>query len=184
MDNTDWSVLEMFRLWNEFNKSNKKDKTIFCSVLMTNVSPIMVQAAKGSPLRPWGHLQMGLWLTTEHSALTPQLPGQGSLHFWLTQALESSQSELTIHSGRQVGGLPIKPSIHLQTAIPFTSWQWLFGPQGDGEQGFCIVSSNEKIEEFKFNILNFKFVKINEERFNILYPGLENRKQKRFRTCQ
>lgn len=108
---------------------------------MINVSPITVQAAKGSPLRPWGHLQMGLWLTTEHSALTPQLPGQGSLHFWLTQALESSQSELTTHSGRQVGGLPIKPSIHLQTAIPFTSWQWLFGPQGDGEQGFCIVSS-------------------------------------------
>lgn len=150
---------------------------------MTIILPITVQAAKGSPLKPWGHLQMGLWLTTEHSALTPQLPGQGSLHFWLTQALESSQSELTTHSGRQVGGLPMKPSIHLQTAIPFTSWQWLFGPQGDGVQEFCTVSSNEKKSvNLISSILNF--MEINEGRFNILYPELENRKQKRFRTCQ
>lgn len=39
-------------------------------------------------------------------ALFPQVPGHGSLHFWLMQALFKEHSELTVHSGLQPGGLP------------------------------------------------------------------------------
>lgn len=41
-----------------------------------------------------------------------------------------------IHSGLQVGGIPIKPGTQLQTACEFTFLQTLLGPQGDGRQGF------------------------------------------------
>lgn len=61
----------------------------------------------GSPV--WGvwQLQIGLWFTTWHFAPMPQVPGQGSIHFWLTHALSKLHSELVIHSGLQVGGEPI-----------------------------------------------------------------------------
>lgn len=95
------------------------------------------QRAKGSPVKPGGQLQIGLWLTTWHLALTPQVPGQGSMHFCLTQALSWAQSELTMHSGRHVGGEPTKPVRHEHTACPLISRHWLFGPQGDGWHGFC-----------------------------------------------
>lgn len=42
-----------------------------------------------------------------HLEFKPQDPGQGSLHFWLLQASFCAQSELTVHSGLQVGGVPI-----------------------------------------------------------------------------
>ena len=64
---------------------------------------------------------MGLWLVTWHLALLPQVPGQGSTHFWLMQAVSWLQSELTTHSGRQLGGLPWYPGIHAQTHTPLTS---------------------------------------------------------------
>ena len=66
----------------------------------------LTQLLKGSPVYPGGHWQMGLWLMTWHLALLPQVPGQGSAHFWLMQAVSWLQSELTTHSGLQLGGLP------------------------------------------------------------------------------
>ena len=61
----------------------------------------------GSPVKPGGQAQMGLWLRTVHCARTPQVLGQGSAHFWLTQARSSGHSELTTHSGRHCGGAPM-----------------------------------------------------------------------------
>lgn len=90
----------------------------------------------GSPVYPVTQLQIGLWLTTWHRAWIPQVPGQGSLHFWLMHASFGGQSELTTHSGLHEGGAPIKPSIHEQTAWPLCSLHLLFGPHGDGLQGF------------------------------------------------
>lgn len=63
------------------------------------------------------------------------MPGQGSTHFWLTQALSKAHSELIRHSGRQAGGVPMNPITQEQTACLFTSRQILFGPHGDGLHG-------------------------------------------------
>ena len=63
------------------------------------------------------------------------IPGQGSRHFWLRQAVTWEQSELTTHSGLQSGGFPIYSGRQEQTHTPFTSRCWLFGPQGLGSQG-------------------------------------------------
>lgn len=89
----------------------------------------------GSPSKRSGHLQIGLWLTTVHIADIPQVPMQGSRHFWLKQAWFRGHSLLWTHSGRHVGGLPINPGTHEQTPCPFISRHWLFGPHGDGWQG-------------------------------------------------
>lgn len=72
-------------------------------------------------MRGGGHVQMGLWLMTIHWAARPQVPGQGSVQRWLMQASLSAHSELTTHSGRQVGGVLINPGRHEHTAWPFTS---------------------------------------------------------------
>lgn len=60
---------------------------------------------KGSPVKPRWQLHIGLWLITLHIAFNPQVPGQGLSHFWFIHALSRGHSELTIHSGRQFGGL-------------------------------------------------------------------------------
>lgn len=103
-----------------------------------------VHDRNGSPVSPWGQIHMGLWFMTEHWALKPHVPGHGSLHFWLMQASFCAQSELIVHSGRHEGGLPIYPWTHLHIAMPLTSWQWLLGPHGDGEQGFVTISADKK----------------------------------------
>jgi hypothetical protein len=40
----------------------------------------------GSPVKRGGQLHIGLWFTTSQRAPTPQVPGQGFLHFWLLHA--------------------------------------------------------------------------------------------------
>jgi hypothetical protein len=95
----------------------------------------------GSPEYLGGQLQIGLWLTTWHLALMPQVPGHGSIHFWLTQAWFNEHSELVTHSGLQVGGLPMKPGTQEQTAWPLISLHWLLGPQGEGLHGFFLISA-------------------------------------------
>lgn len=97
------------------------------------------------PVKPGGQLHIGLWLTTWHLALIPHVPGQGSRHFWLLQALLKIQSELTMHSGWQVGGEPIYPVIQLHIACWFISWQILFGPHGEGLQGSWTTETNKPI---------------------------------------
>ena len=96
---------------------------------------------------------MGLWLTTSHRAPTPQLPGQGSMHFWLLHAWFCRQSVLTTHSGLQVGGLPRYPLMHEQTAWPFIDRHSLFWPQGVGLHGFVsnwAVKGNKLVFQLYF----------------------------------
>ncbi len=72
---------------------------------------------------------MGLWLTTWQSAFAPQTPSQGSTHFLLVpQARCSAQSLFFRHSGRQLGGWPMKPCWHEQMQAPFTTFCTLLGP--------------------------------------------------------
>lgn len=93
---------------------------------------------KGSPVKPFKQLQIGLWFTTWQRALIPQVPGQGSKHFWLIQAKFNAHSELIIHSGLQDGGVPIQLGWQEQTAYLFTSLHILYGPHGDGLHGSII----------------------------------------------
>ena len=102
-----------------------------------------VHCTNGFPVYLTGQLQIGLWFTTSQLAPTPQLPGQGSIHFWLLHARLWRQSVLTTHSGLQVGGLPKYPLIHEQTPWPFISRHSLLGPQGDGLQGFVSGGARE-----------------------------------------
>lgn len=46
------------------------------------------------------------------------------------------QSELTTHSGLQLGGLPIKLSMQAHDGSLFIAWHTEFGPHGDGTHGF------------------------------------------------
>lgn len=104
----------------------------------------------GSPVWLGGQVHIGLCLITTHLASTPHEPLQGSIHFWLLQALFKEQSELTKHSGLQSGGLPIKSGIHVHTAWPLTSLHWLFCPHGDGIQGLLI--SGPKNNKFHLSV--------------------------------
>lgn len=89
----------------------------------------------GLPVCFEGQLHTGLCFTTWQSARTPQVPGQGSMHFWLTQAFCNEHSKLVTHSGLHAGGLPKNPGMQEQTACPFISLHWLLEPHGDGLQG-------------------------------------------------
>lgn len=98
-----------------------------------------MQRMNGSPVNTGGQLQIGLWFNTWQRAEIPHVPRQGLLHFMLMQASFSAQSVFTIHSGRQAGGLPINPGIHVHIAWLLKLWHRLFGPQGDGLHGFSMT---------------------------------------------
>lgn len=82
-------------------------------------------------------LHIGVWFITLHRALVPQEPGHGSLHFCVMHARLLGHSGLTVHSGRQFGGLPMYLGKQEHEGLPPISLHSLFGPQGDGTQGFC-----------------------------------------------
>lgn len=86
-------------------------------------------------------MQIGVWLITLHCAPTPHDPGHGSLHFSLMQAKLLGHSEFTIHSGLQLGGLPINPFRQEQDGEPPISRHCEFGPHGEGAQGFTGLGS-------------------------------------------
>lgn len=81
-------------------------------------------------------MQFGVWLTTLQSAFKPQLPGQGSLHFWLIHARCNAHSLLLIHSGRQFGGVPVNSGKHEHDGASPIALHWALGPHGFGWQGF------------------------------------------------
>jgi len=62
---------------------------------------IGLQNLNASPVKPGRHVHVGTWVTTWQSAEGPHVPGQGSSHLFLTQALFEGQSVLITHSGRQ-----------------------------------------------------------------------------------
>lgn len=89
----------------------------------------------GSPVYPILQMHMGLWLITLHCVLIPHEFMHGDAHFWLMHASSLEHSLFTTHSGRQVGGLPMKFARQVHTAWSLTFRHWLFGPHGDGLQG-------------------------------------------------
>ena len=89
-----------------------------------------------SPVYPSGQLHIGTWFNTLHWALSPQDPGQGSLHLFWMQAWLLGQSEFIEHSGLHVGGDPMKEAKQAQEACSFTTRQSEFGPHGEGMHGF------------------------------------------------
>lgn len=103
----------------------------------------------GSPSKPRRQLQIGAWLTTLHSALCPQAPMQGSTHFCRMQLLLESHSELTVHSGRQLGGEPKKLGMHEHEAKPLLSLQKALLPQGLGMQGLAGAGAEINKNVFK-----------------------------------
>lgn len=93
------------------------------------------QPWNGSPSSPGSHAQVARWSTTAHMALGPHACSQGSLHRSETHANAAGHSALIVHSGRQLGGLPIYPDWQLHAGISPDFTQMEFGPQGDGSHG-------------------------------------------------
>lgn len=90
----------------------------------------------GSPMCCSGHEQLGIWLTTLHSAFIPQVPGHGSWHLFWRQARFEGQSEFNKHSGLQSSyGFPKYPGKHVHDPALFLSLHSALAPQGDGMQG-------------------------------------------------
>ena len=72
---------------------------------------------------------MGWCLMTWHCAPSPHRPRQGSVQVVARQASWGAQSELTTHSGRQLGADPKYPGAQEQRHVsPSTLWV-LYGPQ-------------------------------------------------------
>lgn len=102
----------------------------------------VLHSISGSPVKPGKQKQLGVWLTTRHSVLTPQEPGQGSLHFLFMQAKLNEHSLLVTHSGLQLGGTPLKSGKQEQDGDSPITLHTEFGPQGEGSHGFTgFVSS-------------------------------------------
>ena len=100
---------------------------------------ILVQNLNGSPVYPGSQVQIGLWFWALQVACVPQTPGQGSTHFWLTQALSVGHSGLMEHSGlHSMYGFPNISGKHVQDAAPFRSLHSALIPQGDGRHGSII----------------------------------------------
>jgi len=104
---------------------------------------ISKQATNGSPVKLGGHEHMGLWLIVSHLALEPHNVRQGSLHLYEMHARLKAHSALTVHSGRQFGGLAThwKSGKQVQTLVLFTIRHKLLGPHGDGSQGLLMALS-------------------------------------------
>lgn len=89
----------------------------------------------GSPVRPTGQVQIGLWFTVVHRAADPHVWVHGSPHLLLRHAWFDEHSELTIHSGLQLGGESTKPGWQEHTGLLLISLHMLLGPQGEGVHG-------------------------------------------------
>lgn len=83
--------------------------------------------------------------------MSPQVPGQGSVHLYLWHARFVGHSAFTTHSGLQFGGDPWYSGRHEHTAFPFLSMHLLFGPQGDGVHG-CGVSGGSAVGQVRNKI--------------------------------
>lgn len=91
--------------------------------------------------------------------MAPHDPGQGSRQCWAIQASCGLHSIFEIHSGRQFGGLPMKPSKHEHDGLSFSNLlHWELGPQGDGMHGFwggITVGCSTEIQFFFFFKQNY-----------------------------
>jgi hypothetical protein len=88
-----------------------------------------------------GQEHIGTWCATWHKDLDPHALRQGSAHLLLMHAKLSLHSEWLLHSGRQLGGDPVKSGKQEHLACSLIFWQLEFGPQGEGWQGFIGLCS-------------------------------------------
>lgn len=116
--------------------NNEHRESSYLSVWVSfNLRCAIRQKLNGSPVYPCRQVQLGIWLITLHSAFWPQVPGQGSMHLFLTHALSRGQSLLRTHSGLQpTYGSPWYSGKHVQ--IPLL--HRVLVPQGDGLQASCL----------------------------------------------
>ena len=136
--NSSWLILTI--LYIKIKVSFKPNALEMCSKKEVKIGSLLScirHLAKGSPVKPAAHVQIGLWFTTWQRALKPHVPGHGSWHFWLIQARFCGQSELTTHWGLHVGGEPTQPGWQEHTAWLSTTRHTLLGPHGLGKQGFA-----------------------------------------------
>lgn len=119
------NILVCIFFWLHLSSRNKNSLGSTSGKHLVNASPVVLT----------GQLQIGLWFWTRQMAPWPHRFRHGSWHFWLMQANRVSHSELIVHSGLQFGGDPINSLRQVQTAWPFLSIHWLFGPHGDKLQG-------------------------------------------------
>lgn len=118
---------------------------ILKNIFTWNLLALGWQKVNGSPSKSSWHTQFGVWLITKHWAFCPQIPGQGSLHFWLIHANLSAHSLLLIHSGLQYGGDPTYSGKQEHDGKPLRTLQTAFDPHGDGWQGSTKTGSSSKI---------------------------------------
>lgn len=111
----------------------------FVKRLILRVDCFRIQILNGSPVYPSGQVQIGIWFTTAQLAPTPHEPGQGSEHFVRIQARWLGHSECIVHSGLQLGGVPINVDRQEQDGFPLILRHSEYGPQGDGRHGFCWI---------------------------------------------
>lgn len=88
---------------------------------------------------------------------------QGSTHFCRIQLLVASHSELTVHSGRQLGGDPKKSGKHEQVAYPLLFLHTALLPHGLGVHGSLGSAAVIKYKKMKMPVLSI-FTKLKEER--------------------
>lgn len=92
---------------------------------------------------------------TKHSAFWPHDPGHGSLHFVSMQAKVLAHSELIVHSGRQEGGAPMKPSRQTHAATSPIALHFALGPHGSPKHGSTgLLSVVDKTTGRKFGNCN------------------------------
>lgn len=104
--------------------------------LISDLRSIKEHPLNGSPVYPIIQLHNATWFATEHSALKPQEPGQGSIHFSFWHARLPEHSALIEHSGLQFGAIPIKFGKQEHAGASPTTLHWEYGPHGDGMHGF------------------------------------------------
>lgn len=82
-------------------------------------------------------------------AFSPHEPAQGSRHLRFIHALSLEQSGWIVHSGLQLGGLPIYSLRQEQADVPPMFRHSECGPQGDGKHGSLGTSTTGSLMTVK-----------------------------------
>lgn len=134
-----------------------------------NLPTIIMHWLNGSPVYPDLQVQVGMWFCTLQSVFEPQDPIHGSLHLSDIQDNVEGQSEFTAHSGRQLGGDPMKFTRQEQDGCSPIGLHSEFGPQGDGTQGFIgFGASSGFTESIKFICFLVHWLSINLVKYSNL----------------
>lgn len=124
-------------------------------ITLVNIPSTGEHCTNALPDIPCTQVQTGTWFTTEHKALTPQIPRpHGSRHLFLMQARSLGQSEFKTHSGRHPKfGFPWYSGRQLHIPLKHC----VFAPQfKHGSVGLSVVSE-ERIFHSVYDETKFKW---------------------------